>query len=216
MEPQYVCRKDRNPVTAPTTSYSSSSRTSFNWRLWPSQRHPSTLLYPGHRLTNFFIFIWPRSCTMLSSHLYLGLSVVLVVEGFHLNIILVALASGILCIWPNQLSLWVNRLNCQDYWSTGTCFLKIQERKKYCYTKHFLLFSRDEFFLAPLSSIWRKNKFFSREEIMNKLWENIVRNTSEHLLFNLLSLNFMQIPLGELKEVVRTVSTDLPLNWLCF
>ena len=27
--------------------------TSFNWRFWPSQRHPSTLLYPGHRLTNF-------------------------------------------------------------------------------------------------------------------------------------------------------------------
>ena len=27
--------------------------TSFNWRSWPSQRHPSTLLYPGHRLTNF-------------------------------------------------------------------------------------------------------------------------------------------------------------------
>ena len=27
--------------------------TSFNWRYWPSQRRPSTLLYPGHRLTNF-------------------------------------------------------------------------------------------------------------------------------------------------------------------
>ena len=28
--------------------------TSFNLRFWPSQRHPSTLLYPGHRLTNFW------------------------------------------------------------------------------------------------------------------------------------------------------------------
>ena len=28
--------------------------TSFNWRFWSSQRHPSTLLYPGHRLTSFW------------------------------------------------------------------------------------------------------------------------------------------------------------------
>jgi len=42
----------------------------------------------------------------LSSHLYLGLPLGLVVKGFHLNIFLAALASGILCIWPNQLSLW--------------------------------------------------------------------------------------------------------------
>ena len=28
--------------------------TSFKWRFWTSQRHPSTLLYPGHRLTNFW------------------------------------------------------------------------------------------------------------------------------------------------------------------
>jgi len=43
---------------------------------------------------------------MLSSHLYLGLPLGFVVKGFHLNIFLVALASGILCMWPNQLSLW--------------------------------------------------------------------------------------------------------------
>jgi len=43
---------------------------------------------------------------MMSSHLYLGLPLDLVVKAFHLNIFLVALASGILCIWPNQLSLW--------------------------------------------------------------------------------------------------------------
>jgi len=43
---------------------------------------------------------------MMSSHLYLGLSLGLVVKGFHLNIFLAALASGILSIWPNQLSLW--------------------------------------------------------------------------------------------------------------
>ena len=28
--------------------------TSFNWRFWPFQRHPSTLLYPGHWLSNFW------------------------------------------------------------------------------------------------------------------------------------------------------------------
>ena len=44
---------------------------------------------------------------MLSSHLYLGLPLGLAVKGFHLNISLVALAAGILCIWPNHLSLWV-------------------------------------------------------------------------------------------------------------
>ena len=43
---------------------------------------------------------------MLSPHLYLGLPLGLVVKVFHLNIFLAALASGILCIWPNQLSLW--------------------------------------------------------------------------------------------------------------
>ena len=40
---------------------------------------------------------------MMSSHLYLGLPLGLVVKGYHLNIFLVVLASGILCIWPNQL-----------------------------------------------------------------------------------------------------------------
>ena len=27
--------------------------TSFSWRFWPSQQHPSILLYPDHRLSNF-------------------------------------------------------------------------------------------------------------------------------------------------------------------
>ena len=55
---------------------------------------------------------------MLSSHLYLGLG--LMVKGFHLNIFLAALASGILCIWPNQLSLWV--LMCLTIFS---CFISL-------------------------------------------------------------------------------------------
>jgi len=42
---------------------------------------------------------------MLSSHLYLGLPCDLFVRGFHLNIFLTVLVSGILCTWPNQLSL---------------------------------------------------------------------------------------------------------------
>ena len=58
------------------------------------------------QVNQFLIFTWPRSCMMLSSHLYLGLPLGLVVKGFHLNIFLAGLASGILCIWPNQLSLW--------------------------------------------------------------------------------------------------------------
>jgi len=43
---------------------------------------------------------------ILSSHLCLGRPLGLVVKGFHLNIFLAALVSGILCTWPNQLSLW--------------------------------------------------------------------------------------------------------------
>ena len=44
---------------------------------------------------------------MMSSHLCLGLPLGLVVRGFHLNIFLAALVSGILCTWPNQPSLWM-------------------------------------------------------------------------------------------------------------
>jgi len=43
---------------------------------------------------------------MMSSHVYLGLPLGLVVKGFRLNFFLAALVSGILCILPNQLSLW--------------------------------------------------------------------------------------------------------------
>ena len=46
------------------------------------------------------------SCLTLSTHLYLGLPCDLLVRGFHLNIFLTVLVSGILCMWPNQLSLW--------------------------------------------------------------------------------------------------------------
>ena len=52
------------------------------------------------------ISIWQISCLMLSSHLYVGLPCDLLVRGFHLNILLTVLVSGILCTWPNQLSLW--------------------------------------------------------------------------------------------------------------
>ena len=58
------------------------------------------------QVIQFLIFIWPRSCMMLSSHLCLVLPLGLVVKGFHLNIFLGAPVSGILCTWPNQLSLW--------------------------------------------------------------------------------------------------------------
>ena len=43
---------------------------------------------------------------MLSSHLYLGFPLGLMVKEFHLNIFLAALVLGILCTWLNQLSLW--------------------------------------------------------------------------------------------------------------
>jgi hypothetical protein len=52
----------------------------------------------------FLIFIWQISCVMLSSHLYLGLPCDLLVRGFQLNIFLIVLVSGILCIRPYQLS----------------------------------------------------------------------------------------------------------------
>ena len=54
----------------------------------------------------FLTFIWQMSCVMLSSHLYLGLPCDLLVRGFQLNIFLTVVVSGILCMCPNQLSLW--------------------------------------------------------------------------------------------------------------
>ena len=54
----------------------------------------------------FLTLIWQMSCLTLSSHLYLGLPCDLLVRGFHLNIFLTVTVSGILCRWPNQLSLW--------------------------------------------------------------------------------------------------------------
>ena len=88
--------------------FSSSSRrwTSFSWKFWPSQRPLSISLDPGRRLYQILILIWQMSCLMLSSHLYLSLPCDLLVRGFQLNIFLTVLASGILCTWPNQLSLW--------------------------------------------------------------------------------------------------------------
>ena len=73
--------------------------TSFSWRFWPSQRHPYILVI------QFLIFIWWRSCIILSSHLFLGLPFGLLIKGFHLSIFLVVLISGILYMWPNQPSL---------------------------------------------------------------------------------------------------------------
>jgi len=54
----------------------------------------------------FCIFIWQMYCLVLSSHLCLGLPCDLLVRGFQLNIFLTVLVSGIICTWPNQLSLW--------------------------------------------------------------------------------------------------------------
>ena len=54
----------------------------------------------------FWFFNWQMSCLMLSYHLYLGLPCDLLVRGFQLNIFSNVLVSGILCTWPNQLSLW--------------------------------------------------------------------------------------------------------------
>jgi len=64
----------------------------------------------------FLIFIWQMSCLMLSSHLYLGLPCDLLVRGFQLNIFLTVLVSGILCMWPNQLSLWALMSYIQLRW----------------------------------------------------------------------------------------------------
>ena len=58
------------------------------------------------QVIQFLSLIWQISCLTLSSHLYLGLPCDILVRGFHLNIFLTVLVSGILCTWPNQLSLW--------------------------------------------------------------------------------------------------------------
>jgi hypothetical protein len=53
------------------------------------------------QVIQFLTLIW-----QMSSHLYLGLPCDFLVRGFHLNIFLTVLVSGILSTWPNQLSLW--------------------------------------------------------------------------------------------------------------
>ena len=63
--------------------------TSFNWRFWPSQWHLSTLLYPGHRLTNFWSS-FDQGHVWWCPPIYIW--VFLLVKGFHLNIFLAALA----------------------------------------------------------------------------------------------------------------------------
>ena len=58
------------------------------------------------QVIQYLTLIWQMSCLTLSSHLYFGLPCDLLVRGFHLNIFLTVLVSGILCTWPNQRSLW--------------------------------------------------------------------------------------------------------------
>jgi len=58
------------------------------------------------QVIQFLTFVWQMSCLTLSSHRYLSLPCDLSVGGFHLNIFLTVLVSGIICTWPNQLSLW--------------------------------------------------------------------------------------------------------------
>jgi len=58
------------------------------------------------QVIQFLTFIWQMSRWTLSSHRYLGLPCDLLVRGFHLNVLLSVLVYGILCEWPNQLSLW--------------------------------------------------------------------------------------------------------------
>ena len=57
------------------------------------------------QVVQFLTFIWKMSCLTLSLLRYLGLPRDLLVRGFHLNIFLTVLVSGILCTWPNQRSL---------------------------------------------------------------------------------------------------------------
>jgi len=57
------------------------------------------------QIVQFLIFSWRLSCIILSSHLCMGLPLDRAVRVVQLNIFLNVLESGILCTWPNQLSL---------------------------------------------------------------------------------------------------------------
>ena len=100
-----------------------------------------------------WIFIWPRSCMMLSSHLYLGLPLGLVVKGFHLSIFLAALVSGILCIWPNQLSLWALM-----WLTTFSCFISLSSSSLFLILHIWFSFVGPNIpltiFLSKTSSSW--------------------------------------------------------------
>ena len=58
------------------------------------------------QVIQFLTSICQMSCLTLSAHWYLGFPRDLLVRGFHLNIFLTVLVSGILSTWPNQLRLW--------------------------------------------------------------------------------------------------------------
>ena len=89
------------------------------------------------QVIQFLTLIWQMSCLTLSSHLYLGVPCDLLVRGFHLNIFLTVPVSGILCTWPNQLSLWAL------IWLTiFLCFISLSNSsftprlvKKFCSSK---------------------------------------------------------------------------------
>jgi len=82
-------------------------------------RHWTSLMIENYGLLNIFPFpsILDAGYTIFNPHLanvlfdailpsVRGSTLWFLVRGFHLNILLSFLASGILCTWPNQLSLW--------------------------------------------------------------------------------------------------------------
>jgi hypothetical protein len=77
----------------------------FFWKFWSSERSFFHFTRSWTQAVLFLILSWRMSCIMLSSHLCFGLPLGLMVRGVHLNIFLIVLESGILCTWPNQLSV---------------------------------------------------------------------------------------------------------------
>jgi hypothetical protein len=122
------------------------------------------------------------SCLTLSSHLYLGLPYDLLVTGFHLNIFLTVLLSGILCTWPKQHSL--SALICLNIF---LCFIDLSNvPQKAAFTKLFRrsVFSKEE--------VWIKSHLMIDGIYFNLISYDVTMVVSNYLKKDDLKLFFIE------------------------
>ena len=125
------------------------------------------------QVIQFLIVIWQMSCLTLSSHLYLGLPCDLLVRGFHLDIFLTVLVSGILCTWPNQLRLWA-----LIWLTTFLCFISLSNSLLVLILH--IWFS----FVGPHILLKNSAPMFLRRTSLLVLWQFCIILSLNYILYN--------------------------------